>query len=200
MSKEKNIGKGFRRMVERDPMRERDDLRRTRPVPLPYGVASAVLRNGLLQSVEWERSLRELEASLSKKFPEAQGIGPEECEAGRLLLAYSEGRKVTSEDVASIRVDWDLAGRFQRIVLKTLVEVPYGKTITYGGLAERIGRGEAARAVGGALAKNPWPVVVPCHRVVGAGGKMVGFGKGVEAKRRLLRFEERNLSRPAKSR
>jgi len=168
-------------------------LLRTRAVPLPYGVASAVLRDGVLQSVAWESSRKRLEAALAETFPGASEIDPGECAAGRLLQAYSGGRRVPAEAVAAIPVAWDRARGFQRIVLRELAKVPYGETVTYGELAAKAGRERAARAVGAALARNPWPVILPCHRVVGAGGRMVGFGKGIHAKRILLSFEERNL-------
>lgn len=170
------------------------EIRRTRPVPLPYGVASAVLREGVLQSVEWEGSRDELEAVLSEAFPGAIEIDPGECSAGRLLLAYSEGRWIPAKDVTAVPVDWDRVRGFQRMVLQELAKVPYGRTITYGDLAARSGRRKAGRAVGAALSRNPWPVIVPCHRVVGAGGRMVGFGKGIAAKKILLTFEEKNLA------
>jgi len=67
--------------------------------------------------------------------------------------------------------------------------VPYGVTDTYGGLAARIGRPRAARAVGGALNRNPVPIVVPCHRVVGSSGSLVGYAGGLERKERLLALE-----------
>ena len=171
------------------------DLLRTRAVLLPYGVASAVLLDGVLQSVEWESSRKRLEAALAEKFPGASEIDPGECAAGRLLQEYSGGRRVPAEAVAAIPVAWDRAGGFRRIVLRELAKVPYGKTVTYGELAARTGRERAARAVGAALARNPWPVILPCHRVVGAGGRMVGFGKGIHAKKILLSFEEKNLDR-----
>ncbi|MFN8188222.1 MAG: methylated-DNA--[protein]-cysteine S-methyltransferase [Gaiellales bacterium] len=78
---------------------------------------------------------------------------------------------------------------FQRAVLEGLLDVPYGGTATYGELAARIGRPGAARAVGGALNRNPLPIILPCHRVVGAGGKLVGYGGGLERKERLLALE-----------
>ncbi|HEX2110326.1 MAG TPA: methylated-DNA--[protein]-cysteine S-methyltransferase [Gaiellaceae bacterium] len=78
---------------------------------------------------------------------------------------------------------------FQRLVLEELARVPYGETATYGGLAARIGRPRAARAVGGALNRNPIPIVLPCHRVVGASGKLVGYAGGLERKRALLELE-----------
>ena len=142
--------------------------------------------------MEWEGSRKRLEAVLSEKFPGAEEIDPGDCTAGRILLAYSGGKRVSVESVAAVRVDWDRVRGFRRVVLKELAKVPYGETTTYGELAARAGRWKAARAVGAAMARNPWPVIIPCHRVVGAGGKMVGFGKGIDAKRTLLAFEERS--------
>ena len=191
MSKEKNRGGKPRRKETRVQTGMGEGFCRTRPVLLPYGAASAVLREGVLQSVEWEGSRKRLEAVLSGKFPAAKEIDPGECAAGRLLLAYSGGQPVPVESVAAVPVEWDLVRGFRRVVLKELAKIPYGETTTYGELAARAGRGKAARAVGAVMGRNPWPVIIPCHRVVGAGGKMVGFGKGIDAKRTLLAFEER---------
>ena len=193
MSKEKKKTRDERRTAAGDRTGEGGVFSCTRPVVLPFGIASAVLRDGLLHSVEWERSPEDLEAVLSEKFPRAKPIDPGRCGAGQILLAYSEGRAVWPDDVAAVRIEWDRARGFQRMVLKTLARVPYGSTISYGGLARRIGKKNAARAVGAALSRNPWPVILPCHRVVGANGGMTGFGKGVQAKRILLAFERRSL-------
>jgi methylated-DNA-[protein]-cysteine S-methyltransferase len=78
---------------------------------------------------------------------------------------------------------------FQLDVLRALQEVPYGETISYGELAQRIGRPKASRAVGAANARNPLPIVIPCHRVIGSNGSLVGFGGGLEIKRKLLDLE-----------
>ncbi len=80
---------------------------------------------------------------------------------------------------------------FRRLVLETLRGVPFGETISYGALAERIGHPGAARAVGGALAANPVPLLVPCHRVLKSGGEIGGFSApgGPAMKQRLLRHE-----------
>ncbi len=196
MSKEKNRGEKSRRGGKRGKTGQTEGLCYTRPVRLPVGAASAVLWRGMLQSVEWERSGERLETVLSGKFPGAKGIAPGKCAAGRLLLAYAAGQRIPEESVASVPVDWSHVRGFRRVVLEELARVPYGETITYGELAARAGRGDAARAVGAAMSKNPWPVIIPCHRVVGAGGKMVGFGKGIEAKRTLLRFEEKHACNP----
>lgn len=84
----------------------------------------------------------------------------------------------------------DLRGsEFQRLVWGALVRIPFGETRTYGAVAERIGRPGAARAVGAAAARNPAPVLVPCHRVVGADGALTGFAGGIATKRALLDIE-----------
>ncbi|WP_216216075.1 methylated-DNA--[protein]-cysteine S-methyltransferase [Amycolatopsis aidingensis] len=80
---------------------------------------------------------------------------------------------------------------FQRTVWAELREIPYGETVSYGELAERIGRPTASRAVGLANGKNPIGVIVPCHRVVGSTGDLTGYGGGIERKRHLLDFERR---------
>jgi methylated-DNA-[protein]-cysteine S-methyltransferase len=78
---------------------------------------------------------------------------------------------------------------FQRRVWRLLTEIPYGKTISYGELARRIGKPSASRAVGLANGANPLPIVVPCHRVIGADGSLTGFGGGLPIKRKLLALE-----------
>jgi methylated-DNA-[protein]-cysteine S-methyltransferase len=78
---------------------------------------------------------------------------------------------------------------FQQSVWDALVEIPYGSTTTYSELAARIGRPSACRAVGAANGRNPLPVVVPCHRVIGAAGALTGYGGGLRRKRHLLALE-----------
>lgn len=81
---------------------------------------------------------------------------------------------------------------FQMIVWRALREIPYGTTISYGELARRVGNPAASRAVGLANGRNPIPVVIPCHRVIGANGKLVGFGGGLPRKVTLLELEKTN--------
>lgn len=78
---------------------------------------------------------------------------------------------------------------FQRRVWQALTEIPYGETWSYGQLATRIGKPRASRAVGAANGVNPIPVIIPCHRVIGANGKLTGFGGGLDTKRQLLELE-----------
>ncbi|GAB4243251.1 MAG: methylated-DNA--[protein]-cysteine S-methyltransferase [Acidobacteriota bacterium] len=98
------------------------------------------------------------------------------------------------EYVAGERRSFDvpvvLAGtEFQERVWRLLLEIPYGATKTYGELARELGNPRSCRAVGRAAAQNPVPILVPCHRLVGAGGRLVGFSAGLELKERLLEIE-----------
>ena len=78
---------------------------------------------------------------------------------------------------------------FRRSVWNILLTVPYGRTITYGEIAERIG-GTSARAVGNAVAHNPVSLIIPCHRVIGVGGRLTGYAGGIDRKEYLLRMEQ----------
>ena len=110
-------------------------------------------------------------------------------------LLAEVGRQLT-EYFAGTRREFDLpliqcGTEFQRRVWAELKKIPYGKTISYGELAKKIGSPKAARAVGGANNKNPIAIVVPCHRVIGSGGALVGYAAGVDKKRFLLELERR---------
>jgi len=106
-------------------------------------------------------------------------------QARRELDEYFEGRRRAFD----LALDLGSVPGFQREVLRALARVPYGATSTYGALAAAVDRPRAARAVGGALNRNPVPVVLPCHRVVGANGTLVGYGGGLDRKRALLALE-----------
>jgi len=80
---------------------------------------------------------------------------------------------------------------FQRAVWRQLQDIPYGGTISYGELARRVGNPKASRAVGAANGANPIPIVIPCHRVIGADGRLTGFGGGLPVKQALLALEAR---------
>ena len=81
--------------------------------------------------------------------------------------------------------------RFQKSVWAALLEIPYGKTASYGDIAMAIGNPKACRAVGGANGRNPIPLIIPCHRIIGADGKLVGYGSGLPIKRKLLALESK---------
>jgi methylated-DNA-[protein]-cysteine S-methyltransferase len=83
--------------------------------------------------------------------------------------------------------------KFQLDVWNTLQKIPYGKTWSYADLAKRIGRPDAVRAVGAANGRNPLPIIIPCHRVIGSNGQLVGFGGGLPIKRWLLELEQDRL-------
>jgi len=88
-----------------------------------------------------------------------------------------------------LRVDIERLTPFNRTVLEELARVPYGSLTTYGTLADQAGRPRAARAVGMVMNRNPIPIVLPCHRVVGSTGSLVGYAGGLERKETLLRLE-----------
>jgi methylated-DNA-[protein]-cysteine S-methyltransferase len=103
-------------------------------------------------------------------------------------------RRQLDEYFAGERTRFDLAlapegSEFQRRVWRALGEIPYGDTVSYGELADGLGRPGGARAVGRANATNPIPIVIPCHRVIGADGSLTGFGGGLDVKQRLLTLE-----------
>ncbi len=106
-------------------------------------------------------------------------------EVSALLAAHFAGQPTPF----GVPLDLRGVGEFGRAVLAACGRIPWGRTATYGELAAAVGRPGAARAVGQALGRNPLPVVVPCHRVIGADGSLVGFGSGLEMKRRLLAHE-----------
>jgi methylated-DNA-[protein]-cysteine S-methyltransferase len=109
--------------------------------------------------------------------------------------ALADAREQLAEYFAGERTSFDLpmqlnGSAFQRTVWHALTAIPYGQTISYGELARRIGRPDLARAVGTANGQNPIAVSVPCHRVIGSDGKLVGYGGGLENKRLLLDLEQ----------
>ncbi|MBU7004860.1 MAG: methylated-DNA--[protein]-cysteine S-methyltransferase [Theionarchaea archaeon] len=107
------------------------------------------------------------------------------------ILEYLEGkRKVFSPECVDVRIE-KIRGHFHRNVLRKAMEIPYGSTVAYSELADSLDS-RAWRAVGSAMARNPVPIVVPCHRVVAKHG-IGGFGGNVELKRRLLELEGADL-------
>jgi methylated-DNA-[protein]-cysteine S-methyltransferase len=130
----------------------------------------------------------ESEPDVARPEEGARGVAAAHLSAALgALSAYLAGER------RSFDLPMDLTGvtPFQRRVYQRLLEIPYGQVVTYGRVAEDIGaRAEgAARAVGQAVGANPLPILIPCHRVVGAGGRLTGFGGGPERKAALLSIE-----------
>jgi methylated-DNA-[protein]-cysteine S-methyltransferase len=108
--------------------------------------------------------------------------------------AFADVRTQLEEYFGGTRESFDVqmhmgGTAFQRTVWHELTQIPYGETISYGELARRVGSPRAVRAVGLANGRNPLAIIVPCHRVIGANGKLVGYGGGLDNKRRLLELE-----------
>lgn len=153
-------------------------------VDTPIGKLAVVSGSGRLRAVGWTDGHARMERTL-----DGVSIAPASDPWGLTapLRAYFAG------DVAAIdALPVEMHGTdFQRAVWRALREIPRGETISYGELARRIGRPAAVRAVGLANGANPVGIVVPCHRVIGANGKLTGYGGGLERKRWLLSHEQR---------
>lgn len=128
-----------------------------------------------------ESALDRLTSRLAEAEPDSQFF------AGLIerLKRYFEGDRVFFPD----SLDLSGARPFSSAVWKLTQAIPYGETRSYGWLATAAGKPLAARAVGQAMANNPWPIIVPCHRVLNSKGELHGFGGGLEMKRRLLELE-----------
>lgn len=108
------------------------------------------------------------------------------------LFEYFNGQRKSFD----LRMDIIAPGFYKR-VYEEVRKIPYGETATYGEIAKRLGRKNASRAVGRALNRNPLPILIPCHRVVGKGGRLTGFFAGLAIKRQLLELEKSNGKNPA---
>ncbi len=123
---------------------------------------------------------------LVKTFPKAEisTSGRVNEKPARQLREYFEGKRRKFNFRLDLRTT-----PFQSQVLRKLRRIPYGKTASYGEIAKKMGRTKASRAVGLACGSNPLPVVIPCHRVIGANGSLTGFGGGLKMKAAMLALE-----------
>jgi len=134
----------------------------------------------------WGRLVVEVgEAGLRRVVFDGAEAPPLEGAWGDAFAGYLAGQPFSTE----LPIDLTGAPAFTRRVLEACREIPFGETRSYGELASALGAPGAARAVGQALARNPAPVVIPCHRVLGAGGKLSGFIGGLAWKKALLAHE-----------
>ncbi len=124
-------------------------------------------------------------AAIRQRFPAAMRADDVFGDLADRLRHYLAGEVTPFPDGVSP----DVGTAFQQRVWTMARAIPWGQTRTYGELAQELGRPHAARAVGQALAANPCPMVIPCHRVIGANGGLCGFGGGLEWKARLLQLE-----------
>lgn len=150
----------------------------------------ATTDDGLVGISLWddeERFRAEVARHTGEAFSDSADAGKHLASALSELDAYLRGdlREFTTP------IDWSILRPFQKEVLERVSAVPYGHTTSYGAIAERIGRPGAVRAVGRANATNPVPIIIPCHRILGADGKLHGYGArgGLETKAWLLRLE-----------
>ncbi|MBJ9952481.1 MULTISPECIES: methylated-DNA--[protein]-cysteine S-methyltransferase [unclassified Acinetobacter] len=152
----------------------------------PVGILKLVAHDQALVAVLWEnenpKRVRLAQLIENKNHPIL-------LETQKQLNEYFQGQR-TQFDLAL-----DFAGTdFQQKVWQALLTIPFGETRSYKQIAEQIGNVEAVRAVGAANGKNPISIIAPCHRVVGANGKLVGFAGGLENKDILLKIEKRSYT------
>lgn len=152
----------------------------------PVGKLTLVASAGRLVAISWE-----------DQPPKPAGI--EELEPGSRDPVLVEAVRQLKEYFAGKRQHFDVpipktlpGTAFQNRVWRAMCAIPYGKTASYGQIARRIGSPSACRAVGAACGRNPLPIVIPCHRVIGQSGSLTGFGGGLARKHTLL-----DLERPA---
>jgi len=127
--------------------------------------------------------------------PRAEAIAGERGRPKAVALAEEQLEAYFAGELFHFDLTLDPQGtEWQRRVWRALEQIPYGATVSYGAVASAVGRPKAARAVGGAANANPLPLVVPCHRVVGSDGRLVGYGGGLELKAALLAHERKVLA------
>ncbi len=152
----------------------------------PVGKLKIVASEKRLLAVEWKAEAGRRNRNQPPKFDPRHPIL---CEAERQLDEYFAGTRT--------RFNLPLqayGSKFDNKVWRALAKIPYGKTKSYLDLAKAIGSPKACRAVGAANGRNPLPIVVPCHRVIGANGKLTGFTGGLKRKATLLAHEARMLA------
>ena len=150
----------------------------------PVGRLRLVAESSVLIAVLWENDPCD---RVRLDTPVESSGSPSErvlVAAKRQLDEYFVGQRILFDLPFALR-----GTPFQKQVWNALLAIPYGQTRTYGQLADQIGNPKAVRAVGAANGKNPISVIVPCHRVIGASGKLTGFAGGLDAKETLLRLE-----------
>ncbi|MDR6566096.1 MULTISPECIES: methylated-DNA--[protein]-cysteine S-methyltransferase [Chitinophaga] len=149
----------------------------------PVGQLTLIASDKGLAAVLWENEL-----------PDRVNINAGTIDIHHPILCQAEEQlnEYFAKKRTSFSVELDFVGTaFQKKIWKALLTIPFGETRTYGQIAKQIGDPKAVRAVGGAANKNPISIIAPCHRVIGASGKLVGFAGGIATKNRLLQLENK---------
>ncbi|MFX1703030.1 methylated-DNA-[protein]-cysteine S-methyltransferase [Chitinophaga ginsengisegetis] len=149
----------------------------------PVGQLTLIASDKGLAAVLWENEL-----------PDRVNINAGTIDIHHPILCQAEEQlnEYFAKKRTSFSVELDFVGTaFQKKIWKALLTIPFGETRTYGQIAKQIGDPKAVRAVGGAANKNPISIIAPCHRVIGASGKLVGFAGGIANKNRLLQLENK---------
>jgi O-6-methylguanine DNA methyltransferase len=154
----------------------------------PCGIAWGA--NGLVGVQLPERDRSAMRGRLTRRFPEAEEVTPSPG-VQRAIDSIVSLLAGEASDLSAIRLDMERVPPFHRRVYEVARGIPPGATLGYGEIAQRLGEPGAAREVGQAMGRNPFPIVVPCHRVLAAGGKIGGFSAngGIETKRKMLAIE-----------
>lgn len=167
-----------------------EEVVRWHSFPTPFGRMYLAATDRGLARLSWQQENDDTFVTwIEERFPESLVVHDPEglAEAERQLREYFSGER----DGFDLAVDLCTVSDFDRRVLEAARRISFGQVVPYAELARRIGRPKAARAVGGALGRNPVGIVVPCHRVVRKDGGLGGYGGGVEFKERLLAIEGR---------
>jgi methylated-DNA-[protein]-cysteine S-methyltransferase len=155
-------------------------------IDTPLGAILVLARDGKLVGLSFDDSSGWGERDIERRFPDCKILPTDNpCGFSNHLKAYFSGNVAAIEDIPT-----EAEGSpFEMRVWAELKRIPPGTTASYGEIAKRVGDKDAARAVGIANNRNPIAIVVPCHRVIGADGTLVGYGGGLERKSWLLRHE-----------
>jgi methylated-DNA-[protein]-cysteine S-methyltransferase len=158
-----------------------------------WGAFGFVEHNRRLIATFLPRARREMVRTIRSSFSDATEAPDALPRFRQAVVAYFEGKRTRFP----IEIDLRRVPPFHQTVLAACRRIPYGQTASYADLARAVGKPNAARAVGGAMARNPLPLVIPCHRVLRTGGSIGGFSStdGVDEKARLLRLENATIGR-----
>jgi methylated-DNA-[protein]-cysteine S-methyltransferase len=147
--------------------------------------------NGLQRVAFKPLALLKSEADFNREGPSLKGL-----ETVGVLLAEMNEYLFGIRREFTVDIDWGVLNDFQYQILSQIAKIPYGDVWSYGEVAARLGSPKAARAIGGALSRNPMPIVIPCHRVIGSDHKLHGYSApgGVDTKRQLLEIEGHTIA------